>query len=227
MNRVTRADILPLEVYESRRTRIRKQMIALKAKRRAVIAPSISLTFENTKTAWYQIQEMLRAERIVKSKLVQNEIHVYNELVPEAGTLRATLFIEIADLHKNRAALDPFITFPTSDSLWIEVDNGGEPLRIAAEFDQEQFSESRVSAVQYITFRFTPAGAAAICKRGSHIRFVCAHAANPGAAPASPQLRRELVSDLRALQARPKRPARKPSAAAQKLQKAPRRRARR
>ncbi|MFN0204695.1 MAG: DUF3501 family protein [Planctomycetota bacterium] len=217
MKKVIRTDILPLEVYESRRARIRKQMIALKAKRRVVIAPALSLTFENTKTAWYQIQEMLRAERIVKSKLVQSEINVYNSLVPESDALRATLFIEIPDLHKNRTALDPFITFPNSNSLWIEINNNGKPpLRVFAEFDKEQYSENRVAAVQYITFRFSPADAAAFCKRGSLIKFICGHPANPGETAASPGLRRALASELRPPKSRPTRPSQESSAAARK-----------
>src|SRR5262245_16547105 len=148
MRRVVRADILPLERYESRRDRVRRRILALKARRRLVLPPHLSLLFENRETVWYQIQEMLRIERIVKPRAVQHEIDTYNALVPRAGCLAATLFIEVPGLHRKPAILSRFVGLAGGDRLWLEA--GGE--RCYARFDESQFSDARIAAVQYLVF---------------------------------------------------------------------------
>jgi hypothetical protein len=198
MKKVTRRDLLSLEEYESKRPSIRKRMIALKARRRAILPPHLSITFENTKTAWYQIQEMLRAERIVKSAAIRHELAVYNDLVPRPGELRATLLIEIADLHKTRSGLEPFLALPASNQLRLEIQTArGERISIPAQFDPDQYSNERISAVQYIRFRFDAAAIAAMRSRASRVAVVCDFPAHRGRVEVGAALRRELMADLR------------------------------
>ncbi|MBI3817352.1 MAG: DUF3501 family protein [Planctomycetes bacterium] len=204
MKKVARADLWPLETYESRRDAIRKKMIALKSRRRVLLPPNISLTFENRGTVWYQIQEMLRAERIVKIAAIRHELRTYNELVPPQNGLRATLFIEIPDLHKLRDALPRFRDLPRLGNIYFEIEpRRGEVIKIPAEFDPEQYSEERVSAVQYLTFRFTREACDALRGRSARLHLVCAHPANRARVPVSAATRRELHSDLFALPASP------------------------
>lgn len=197
MKPVAANEILPLEKYESRRASIRKSMIALKGRRRIFLPPAISIVFENRKTAWYQIQEMLRAERIVKSAAVRHELKTYNDLVPKAGCLRATLFIEIPELHKLKDGLDKFKSLPSDGSLYLQI---GEH-RIEAEFDPEQYSEERVAAVQYITFKIPPAARELLksksgASKGSIVSLVCDHSANRAKVALSDVALREVRDDL-------------------------------
>lgn len=210
MKKVTRAELLPLEVYESRRDAVRRRMIALKTRRRAVLPPHISVTFENNKTAWYQIQEMLRAERVVKGAAIRHELNTYNELVPGRGCLRATLFIEIPDLHKLKDRLARYVSLPVDGSLYIQLTpRGARPVNVRARFDPEQYSETRISAVQYITFEFPADALAALRARGTTLQLICDHPENRARIPIDGDLRREILADLRP--DAPRRPSRRTS----------------
>ncbi len=95
MKKVERAEILPLPEYEQVRPQVIQSVIAAKAARRVLVGDKISLVFENHETIRYQIQEMTRIERIVVDAKVQDEIDIYNQLLPDGNELSATLFIEI------------------------------------------------------------------------------------------------------------------------------------
>jgi hypothetical protein len=192
MKRVTRAEILPLETYEKKRVGIRKQLIALKDKRRVILPPHLSLVFENRETVWYQVQEILRAERIVRARGVQAELDVYNDLVPAKGCLRATLFVEIPDLQHRPRELQQFLGLPTDRQLWLQI--GGD--RVDAEFDETQYNERQVAAVQYLTFRAGVRAAAALADSKIPAALHCAHPANPASVHLPRGLRKELASDL-------------------------------
>lgn len=189
MKRVVRSDILSLGEYEAARPRIQKRIFAVKDRRRVLLPPHLALLFENRETVLYQIHEMVRAERIVKAAAIAHEIRTYNDLLPRAGELRGTLFIEIPDLHKRRQELDKFVGLPAGDRLWIET--GGR--RIDARFDEQQYSDSRVAAVQYLTF---PVGTRAAADLAAGAALVCDHPANRARVALPPSLRKELVLDL-------------------------------
>ena len=97
MTPIARAEILNLYEYEKVREARREQVIALKRRRRVGLGRYLSFVFENRETVWFHIQEMIRAERIVDDAKVDEEIVVYNDLLPAAGELAATMFIEIGD----------------------------------------------------------------------------------------------------------------------------------
>ena len=97
MNLLTPQDLLPIEEYEQKREAFRSQIIALKQRRRISLGPLITLVFENHDTLRFQVQEMVRVERIVDPGKVQDELDVYNALLPSQGELSATLLIEIPD----------------------------------------------------------------------------------------------------------------------------------
>jgi hypothetical protein len=152
VKRITADDILPVAVYARIRPVLRPLFIAEKDRRRLAVGDHLTLLFENTQTAWYQIQEMLLAERIVDDEGVNREIETYDELLPKPGELAATLLIEYADTAERDVQLARLIGLQRH--LWMVVDGR----RIPARFDERQMSADQISAVQFIAF---PMGAAA------------------------------------------------------------------
>ncbi|GJL54711.1 MAG: fructose-bisphosphate aldolase [Nitrospirales bacterium] len=149
MNKVTQQDLLSHADYEQQRSSIRQQIIALKKRRRIAIGDLVTVIFENRDTIVYQIQEMLRTERIFDAGKIQDEIDVYNALLPEAEELSATLFIEITDSERIQELLDSFQEIDRSDTLAIRVGDQAT----YAEFEAGHSKEDKISAVHFIRFK--------------------------------------------------------------------------
>jgi len=156
MQLLTLRDIQNLHEYELARDDIRRQVIDLKKRRRVALGPLVTLVFENRDTVRFQIQEMLRAERIVRPEKVQEEIDVYNELLPGPGEVAATLFIEVTDPAAVQATLDRFVGLDEAGRLVLAVGGRAFP----ALFAPGQSREDRISAVHYIRFPIGEAGRA-------------------------------------------------------------------
>lgn len=150
MRPVEPSEILDLTAYEKIRPEFFQRMIELKRPRRVHVGPVLCFLFENRDTVIFQIQEMTRAERTVDAEAIAEEVEVYNELVPAEHALSATLMIEIPDLDRIRPELDRLIGIDEH----VHLDIGGESVR--ATFDEKQFEEDRISAVQYIRFPLGP-----------------------------------------------------------------------
>src|SRR5215470_3580811 len=146
MKKVALDDILGFNAYEKVRPEHRQRIIELKKNRRVSIGDKISLLFENRDTVIFQIQEMLRAERISDLDKIRDEITVYNELVPEHSELSATLFIEIEDQTHLRDDLLKFLGI--DETVFLQVG----PHRIRATFEEGRSKEDKISAVQYVRF---------------------------------------------------------------------------
>jgi len=157
MRGVRRDEVLDLTGYEKIRESFLANTIALKKPRRIFVGDRLTFIFENRATVLFQIQEMLRAERAVKEERIADEIAVYNELVPGANELSATLMIEIPELKQIRAELDRLIGI--DEHVFLDV--AGESVR--ATFDQKQFESDRISAVQYVRFPLGPTLACKFC----------------------------------------------------------------
>ncbi|WP_447970362.1 DUF3501 family protein [Nitrospira sp. M1] len=149
MNKVTQQDLLSHADYEQQRSSIRQQIIALKKRRRIAIGDLVTVIFENRETIVYQIQEMLKTERIFDAGKIQDEIDVYNALLPEAEELSATLFIEITDSERIQELLDSFQEIDRSDTLAIRVGDQAT----YAEFEAGHSKEDKISAVHFIRFK--------------------------------------------------------------------------
>lgn len=147
-------DILPLEDYLQVREALRDAVIAHKRDRRVAVGDRVTLVFEDRETLRWQVQEMCRVEQVRAHEAVQQELDVYNELVPGDGELSATLFIEITEAASIRAELDRLIGIDEHVALGI----GDEEVRAA--FDPSQLEEDRISAVHYLRFRLSPDQAA-------------------------------------------------------------------
>ena len=196
MKKIEIADLKNLHEYELIRDDWRKEIIAVKARRRVLVGPTMSLVFENRLTVLNQIQEMCRAERIVRPDAVQAEIDVYNELLPRPGEVAATLFVEIPKLDDVQPALDRLIGLDDGKSVWLEI--GGS--RAYAKFLEGQGRDDRIAAVQFVRF---PVGGGegmrdALLNPSVPVALVVDHPGYRARAEVSAQTRRELAGDLAA-----------------------------
>ena len=148
MKSVAIEDLLNIAEYEKVRDKFRKDIIAHKARRRIQLGPDISLTFEDRQTIIFQIQEMMRAERMVHDHIIQEEIDIYNTLLPGKNELSATLFIEIVAEDDIKTKLKNFLGLTDGNSIWLEV--GDE--RFFAIFEEGRSEEDKISSVHYVRF---------------------------------------------------------------------------
>lgn len=155
MKKLQLSDILPLDEYEKKRPFWRRQIIELKEIRRMPLGDRISVVFENFDTMLWQTQEMLRTERITDPGMIQEEIDTYNELVPDANELRATLFIELPDTQNIPRDLPAFIGVEEHVSLSF-----GEHT-VRAEAEPGRSTEEKTATVHYLRLIFRPEETAA------------------------------------------------------------------
>lgn len=196
MKKIEPSDVKNLHEYELIRDDWRKSVIETKARRRILLGPKMSLVFENRLTVLNQIQEMCRAERIVKPGGVQQEIDVYNDLLPGDGELAATLLVEITDERRVQPELDGLLGLTTGRHLWLEA--GGR--RVWATFLEGQSRDDRIAAVQYVRFPVgsEPAAAAALAAGTGPVVLGVDHPAYKAAVELPEETRRELARDLEA-----------------------------
>jgi hypothetical protein len=147
MRPVRREEILPLEAYERARGEIRPAILEAKRPRRVHVGPHLTLLFENTATIRYQVQEMVKAERMVKEEEIRHELETYNELLGGKGELGATLLIEITEQADRDLKLRQWLGLPAH--LYLELEDG---TRVRPAFDARQVGEERLSSVQYLKF---------------------------------------------------------------------------
>jgi hypothetical protein len=140
-------EILSLGDYARVRERLRPLFIHEKERRRLHVGSHLTLLFENAQTAWYQIEEMIRAEKMTEREAIEHEIDTYNELLPAPGEIAATLLIEYTEARERDAALARLVGLERN--LWLKA--GAQ--RFAAIFDNRQMSEERISAVQFVRFK--------------------------------------------------------------------------
>ena len=147
MKPITFEETLSLADYERVRDRLRPLFIHEKDRRRLHVGSHLTLLFENAQTAWYQIHEMIRTERMTRREAIQHEIDTCNELLPAAAELAATLLIEYTEPGERDAALSRLVGLERH--LWMKI--GGQ--KMAARLDDRQMSSERISAVQFVRFK--------------------------------------------------------------------------
>jgi len=144
---IVRDEIVDYVTYEERRDPLRREVLAAKEARRVHLGAHFTLLFENRLTVRYQIQEMMRVERIVREADIQHEIDTYNELLGGPGELGCTLLIEIDDPAERTAKLSTWHGLP--GRIYLELADGR---RVHARMDRRQEDERRISAVHYLKF---------------------------------------------------------------------------
>jgi hypothetical protein len=146
MKPITAGEILALAEYERVRGRLRPLCIHEKDHRRLAVGSNLTLLFENGQTVWYQIQEMIRTEKLATADAIAHEIETYNELLHGPGELAATMLIEYPEPVQRDAALHPLLGL--ENHLWISM---GEK-RERALFDTSQMATDRIGSVQFVRF---------------------------------------------------------------------------
>lgn len=165
MKKLTRDDLYGLEKYAELRSAFRAEVIAHKEHRRVAIGPHATLYFEDRLTIQYQIQEMLRAERVFETAGIEEELAAYNPLIPDGSNLKATFMIEYDDVSERQQALARMTHI--EDRVWVQVSNYERVWAIADE-DMERTNDEKTSAVHFLRFEFTPLMIAAV-KEGAPV----------------------------------------------------------
>jgi hypothetical protein len=194
MKKIVREDVKNLHEYELIRDAWRTDVIAIKAKRRVLIGDALSLVFENRLTVLHQVQEMCRVERLAKPESVQQEIDVYNDLIPDAGELAATLLVEITEEARIQPELDRLIGLSSGRHVWLEL-NGKS---VFARFLEGQGREDRIAAVQYLRFPIgtDPRDREALASGPAPVILRVDHPGLRASAILSPATRAEIAQDL-------------------------------
>lgn len=147
MRKIERSEIVDFQTYNDRREETRPAVLAAKAVRRLNIGEYLTFLFENRDTVRYQVQEMMRTEKIVREAEIQHEVDTYNELLHPRGTLGCTLMIGIDDPAERDVKLREWLGLP--ERLYARLEDG---TRVRATFDPRQVGDDRLSAVQYLSF---------------------------------------------------------------------------
>jgi Protein of unknown function (DUF3501) len=192
MNSLTHQDLMPQVEYEHQREAFRRRIIELKRRRRIAIGDLVTLVFENRDTIQFQIQEMVRAERISDPAKVQDELDVYNALLPQAGELSATLLIEITEAERMQYWLDSFMGLDRGQTVALKA--GTE--QVFAEFEGGHSHDTKISAVHFVRFRPTSGMIAAINDPAVRVTLSVTHGAYREEVDVPWAMRQEWLADL-------------------------------
>jgi hypothetical protein len=151
---LSKADLFGLEKYAEVRQEFRTKVLAHKQARQVAVGPLATLYFEDRLTMQYQIQEMLRVERIFEAAGIQEELDAYNPLIPDGSNWKATFMIEVPDEEERRVALARLVGI--EDKVWVRVGTT-EPVYGIADEDMERATADKTSAVHFMRFELTPA----------------------------------------------------------------------
>ena len=192
MSKLTRADLYSLETYAEIRPQFRERVMEHKKNRRLAIGEHASLYFEDALTMQYQVQEMLRIERIFEAHGIQEELDVYNPLIPDGMNWKATFMIEYADEGERRQALARLLG--VEKALWMQVEGFAKGHPIANE-DLERETDEKTASVHFVRFELS-AEMAAAAKRGAVIKAGIDHPAYTEEVTVPEAVRAALVGDL-------------------------------
>ena len=191
--RITPESLMTLEAYAKARNEFRAKVIAHKKKRTVHLGEHVTLVFEDELTIRYQVQEMLRIEKIFEEAGIVEELSAYNPLIPDGGNFKATMLIEYEDADERKRALAALKGI--EDAVWMRAGDLAKVLAIADE-DLPRENADKTSSVHFLRFEMSPDMVAAL-KRGSALGIGVEHPAYAAAIPAvGEETRRALVADL-------------------------------
>ncbi len=192
MNPLTPRDLLSAADYERDRPTIRQRIIALKKRRRISVGALITLVFENRETLLFQIQEMIRTERIFDPGKIQEECDVYNALLPVRDELSATLFIEITDSERIQELLDSLQNIDRADTVALKIGDTS----IFANFEAGHSNEDKISAVHFVRFITTKTFRDLLAQPDVPAFLTIIHPHYRAEAPVPHEMRQEWLQDL-------------------------------
>jgi hypothetical protein len=170
-NLLKKEHLFSLEEYAEQRSNIRKNVMDVKKQREVNLGEHIRLLFENQQTVQYQIQEMLRIEKIFEAAGIQEELDVYNPLIPDGSNLKATMMIEYTDVVERSNALS--ILIGVEKSIYFQVGNHHNVYAICNE-DLERETDEKTSSVHFMRFEFEQTMIVDFCK-GSNVKIGVSH----------------------------------------------------
>jgi hypothetical protein len=193
MRKITYEEVKNLHEYERVREEFRRHTIEVKRPRRVQAGDLLSFLFENRETVLFQVQEMLRTERIVKEEAVRFEVDVYNQLIPDDDELSATMFIEITDQARVQEELDRLMGIDGNDTVFLQIGNSH---RVYGIFEAGRSKEDKISAVHYVRFPFGPQEKGAFLDLSREVHLVVDHPRYQAKALLPPRTRKVLAEDL-------------------------------
>jgi Protein of unknown function (DUF3501) len=150
--RLTRSDLMSLEQYSTARKEFRSKVLDHKRNRNVALGPNASWSFEDQLTMQYQVQEMLRVERIFEAEGIQEELDAYNPLIPDGSNWKVTFLLEFPDADERRVRLSQLKG--VEDRCWVQV--AGERVWAIADEDLERENEEKTSSVHFLRFELSP-----------------------------------------------------------------------
>jgi hypothetical protein len=192
MAKLSHSDLYSLEEYARIRPEFRARVIEHKNKRRVAIGDHAALYFEDSLTMQYQVQEMLRIERIFEQEGIQDELDVYNPLIPDGMNWKATFMMEYPDVEQRRQALAKLIG--VEKAVWVQVE-GFDRVHPIANEDLDRETEDKTSSVHFLRFELSPEMAAAV-KGGASIKAGIDHPAYQAETEIPAEVRDSLAGDL-------------------------------
>lgn len=190
---LTRSDVWSLEEYAGRRQEFRAQVIAHKKRRNIALGPHATLYFEDQLTMKYQIQEMLRVERIFEAAEIDEELASYNPLIPDGCNWKATFMIEYGDVEERKMALATMGGI--EQTVWVRVGDRGEKIFAITNEDMERTRDEKAAAVHFMRFELRNSDIAGL-KAGAPLFMGIDHGALRGSYEVSADQRAALIEDL-------------------------------
>lgn len=193
IGKVTRDSLMTLEAYSKWRKENKPSVVKHRQLRSVQLGDHLNIQFESELTIRYQIQEMLRIEKIFEEEGIEHEIEAYAPLVPDGSNWKATLLIEYPDINERKRELARLIG--VEDRVFVEVEGQPRVYAIADE-DLDRENEEKTSAVHFMRFEFSPAQCAAI-KAGANVKLGCDHTHYPAHLTIAPETLASLAGDLK------------------------------
>jgi hypothetical protein len=192
MKKLEITDLFSLEEYHKKRSEFRARVLEHKRNRRVPVGPNVTLYFEDRLTIQYQIQEMLRIERIFESEAIAEELEAYNPLIPDGTNLKATMMIEFPDPEERRKALQELAGI--EDTIYMQIGDLGRATLYADE-DLERTTSEKTAAVHFLRFELAPQMRAAL-RSGAPMKIGIEHSRYRHHAEVPEAVRSALVADL-------------------------------
>ncbi len=193
MNKLSRDDLYSLEQYAEARPAFRDKVLLHKRDRRLDLGTNAALYFEDRLTMQYQVQEMLRIERIFEAEGINEELEAYNPLIPDGSNWKATFMVEFPEVEERRAMLSQLIGI--EDRVYVQVADFDRVFAIADE-DLDRADETKTSAVHFLRFELPPEQAAALKSGASLVAGIDHENYQVEVSPVADNIRASLVNDL-------------------------------
>jgi hypothetical protein len=189
---IKRDSLMSLETYARERSAFRAKVLEHKKRRKVHVGEHVTLDFEDELTIRYQVQEMLRIERIFEEQSIQHELDAYNPLVPDGSNWKATMMIEYPDADERRRMLAQLKG--VEQRVWVQVDDGERVFAVADE-DLERENEEKTSSVHFLRFELTPHMRQRL-RRGARLAVGVDHPQYRASTALAPEVRDALAADL-------------------------------